>query len=182
MKYFLALCVLTILSVFTYTAASNSFRSRSAAGPTADSTYSGDAQLSYMIEGRKVNIKSYLHTGGKNSIALYINQVIKIEGGMVRINLTNYLTWEVVNFLVADKGATHITHYSPTLFNRKENQGEFMLKLVNYYADDVTVQITDVDNKHVAGTFSGKFTSNSKKTILITDGHFDVPYKDDKLN
>lgn len=77
MKYFLALCVLTILSVFTYTAASNSFRSRSAAGLTADSTYSGDAQLSYMIEGRKVNIKSYLHTGGKNSIALYINQVIK---------------------------------------------------------------------------------------------------------
>lgn len=101
---------------------------------------------------------------------------------MVRINLTNYLTWEVVNFLVADKGATHITHYSPTLFNRKENQGEFMLKYNNYYADDVTVQITDVDNKHVAGTFSGKFTSNSKKTILITDGHFDVPYKDDKLN
>jgi len=182
MKYSIALCVLTIMSVFTYTAASNSFRSGPAAGRIADSTYSGDAQLSYTVEGRKVNIKSYLQTGGKNLIALYINEVVKKEGGIVRINLTNYLTWEVVNFLVADKGTTHILHYSPTLFNRNENQGEFMLKLVNYYADDVTVQITEMDNKHVAGTFFGKFISNSKKAIQISNGHFDVPYKEDKLN
>ncbi len=182
MKYILALCILTVLSVITYKAASNSIRSRPESMYTPDSTYFGDAQLSYTIEGRKVNIKSYLQTKGKNFTALYINQVVKKDGAMVRVNLTNSLTSEVVNFLVPDKGTTHIQHYSPTLFNRAAPQGSFMLNIDNYYADDVTVQITAMDDKHVAGTFSGKFISRNKKTIQITNGSFDVPYKDDKLN
>jgi hypothetical protein len=178
MKYILALCILTILSVITYKATSNSFRSRPESIYTPDSTYSGDAQLSYTIEGRKVNIKSYLQTKGKNSIALYINQVVKKDEAMVRVNLTNYLTKEVVNFLISDKGTTHILHYKPTLTNEAVPQGTFMLTYVNYYADDVTFQITAMDNKHVAGTFSGKFLSGNKKTIQVTNGSFDVPYKD----
>jgi hypothetical protein len=181
MRYTIALCILTVLSIFSYTATSNSFRSGSETLIPVDSSYSGDAQLSYTVEGRKVNIKSYLNTNGKNFIALYINEVAKKDGSMVRVNLTNYLTQEVVNFLIADKGTTPIIHYRPS-FTNKTVQGEFMLKYDNYYADDATVQITAIDNKHVAGTFSGKFISDSKKTIQITNGSFDVPYKDSKIN
>ena len=180
MRYNIALCILTALSIFSYTATSNSFRSVSESPSKADSTYSDNGQLSYTVEGRKVNIKSYLNTNGKNFIALYINEVAKKDGSMVRVNLTNYLTQEVVNFLIADKGTTPIIHYMPSFTNKTTAQGEFMLKYDNYYADNATVQITVIDNKHVAGTFSGKFISDSKKTIQITDGSFDVPYKDQK--
>ena|ERR1700722_6545223 len=177
MKYILALCGLAILTVYSYTAASKSFRPEPESAYSPDSTYSGDAELSYSIESRKVNIKSILRTDGKNFIALYINEVAKKEGNMVRVNLTNYLTQEVINFLVADHGTTHIQHYTPSFTNRTSAQGEIMLKYENYYADDVIVQITGLDNKHVAGTFSGKFISDHKKTVQITNGSFDVPYK-----
>jgi hypothetical protein len=181
MKYIFALCILLVCSVFAYRASSNSFRSGTESVSTPDSTYSGDGQLSYTIGDRKVNIKSELHTGGKTFIALYINEVTKKQGGMIRINLTNYSTQELVKFLVADKGTTHILHYLPS-FSESGNQGEFMLKYDNYYADDATVQITAMDDKHVAGTFSGNFISTrGKKTIQITNGSFDVPYKDDRL-
>jgi hypothetical protein len=181
MKYILALCSLTILSVFAFTATSNSFKSGPQTVDAQDSSYSGDGQLAYTMDSRKVNIKTYLQTGGKNFIALYINEVAKKDGGLVRVNLTNYLTQGVINFLVSDKGTTHILHYTPS-FNQTVIQGEIMVKYENYYADDVTVQITAMDNKHVAGTFSGKFLSSKKKTIQITDGSFDVPYTDRKLN
>ncbi len=182
MRYNIALCILTALSIFSYTATSNSFRSGSETLIPVDSSYSGDGQLSYIVEGRKVNIKSYLSANGRTSIALYINEVSKKDGGMVRVNLTNYLTQEVVNFLIADKGTTPVLHYKPSFTNRTTAQGEFMLKYDNYYADDATVQITAIDSKHVAGTFSGKFISDDKKTIQITNGSFDVPFKDRKNN
>ncbi len=181
MRYNIALCILAALSIFSYTATSNSFRSGPEILNPADSSYSGDAQLSYTVDGRKVNIKSYLSANGKTYIALFINEVAKKEGAMVRVNLTNYLTQEVVNFLIADKGTTAIIHYMPSFTNRTTAQGEFMLKYNNYYADNATVQITAIDTKHVVGTFSGKFISDSKKTIQITNGSFDVPYKDNKI-
>jgi hypothetical protein len=178
MKYIFALCILTVCSVFAYRASSNSFNSGQQLASPPDSSYSGEGQLSYTIGDRSVNIKSELHTGGKTFIALYINQVIKKEGGMIRINLTNYNTKEVIKFLVADKGTTHILHYLPS-FSDTGNQGEIMVKYENYYADDATVQITAIDDKHVAGKFSGTFiSSKTKKTIQLTNGSFDVPYKD----
>jgi hypothetical protein len=182
MKYMLALCALTTLSVYAYTGFSNVSGPKTISAYPPDSTYSGDGLLSYTVEGRKVNIKTTLHTDGKNFIALYINEVDKKDGAMVRVNLTNYLTQEVVNFFVADKGTTHILHYTPSFTNGNTAQGEFMLKYNNYYAEDATVQITALDNAHVAGTFSGKFISHSKKTIQIINGSFDVPYKSPKIN
>lgn len=176
MKYTLALCVLTVLSVFSYTAASNSFRAGKDVLSTPDSSYSGDAQLAYTVEGRKFNIKSYLNTGGKTTLVIYLNEVAKKPGGMVRINLTNYLPVEVFNILVSDKGTTHI-HYKPGFTNGPTPQGIYMIGIVNYYANDATVQITTIDDKHVTGTFSGSFISDNKKTIYITNGNFDLPFK-----
>ncbi len=53
----------------------------------------------------------------------------------------------------------------------------------NYIDDPITVTITSISSARVAGTFSGKYTlqkgtgnSNSKQTIEVTDGKFDIPF------
>ena len=143
-----------------------------------DSTYSGDGELKYAIEGRKVDIKDYLITGGKNWIALFLNEVSENAAtGLVTVNLTNYLTKEVFHFVVADKGSTTFTHFQPSLANFRGKTATYMSpKYQNYYGDDVLVVITGRDDKHVTGTFSGKFKSKDGKIVQI-DGRFDTPYK-----
>lgn len=149
-----------------------------------DSSYTGDASLSYTIGDRQVAIKNNLVTGGKNWIALFLNSVVnRTAGGLVKINITNYLSKEVFNFTVANKGTTSILHYSPSLAETKNKASYMSPKYVNYYADAVTVNITSINATRVAGTFSGKFIDNDKKSgINITDGKFDVPFTDDKTN
>ncbi len=172
----LPLYVLIILSALSFSSASNAYKPGPKSTNTSDSTYSGDAQLSYTLNGKKFNMKTYLQTGGKTTLVIYLNEVAKKPGGFVRINLTNYLPVDVFNILVADKGTTHILHYKPA-FTHTSPEGTYMIGTNNYYADDVTVQITAIDDKHVVGTFSGNFISNDKKTIEITNGSFDLPYK-----
>lgn len=53
----------------------------------------------------------------------------------------------------------------------------------NYIDDPVTVTITSISSTRVSGTFSGKYTlqkgsgsNNSKQTIQVTDGKFDIPF------
>jgi hypothetical protein len=152
------------------------------AGNGSDSSYGGDASLSYTIGDRQVAIKSTLVTGGKNWIALFLNNVVnKTADGTVKINITNYLSKEVFNFTVANKGSTSILHYSPSLAETK-NKGTYMSpKYVNYYADAVTVNITSINATRGAGTFSGKFIEpDGKASISIADGKFDLPFADDK--
>ncbi len=145
---------------------------------STDSTYSGDARLTYSVDGRKVDIKDYLVTGGKNWIALFLNEVSEnAETGLVTVNLTNYLTKEVFHFVVADKGSTTFTHFQPSLANFRGKTATYMSpKYQNYYGDDVTVVITGRDDRHVTGTFSGKFKAKDGKIVQI-DGRFDTPYK-----
>lgn len=51
-----------------------------------------------------------------------------------------------------------------------------------YGAEDVTVNITTITDKNVAGTFSGKFHLSAdtprgiKKELTVTDGKFDIPF------
>jgi hypothetical protein len=52
----------------------------------------------------------------------------------------------------------------------------------NFYADSVTVTIAAADATHIAGSFSGSFTSDRKgSTVRVTDGAFDVPITKDKI-
>ena len=185
--FLLLLLTVFILASCKNHAAKNDSKDNNAdasAGNGGDSSYAGDASLSYTIGDRQVAIKNYLVTGGKNWIALFLNKVVnKTADGTVSINITNYLSKEVFNFIVANKGSTSILHYSPSLAETK-NKGTYMSpKYVNYYADDVTVNITSINAKRVAGTFSGKFIDNDKKSVInITDGKFDVPFADDKTD
>ena len=95
---------------------------------------------------------------------------------LVRVNFTNSLTHEVFDFVVADKGTTVIRHYKPTLTVQEEKKAAYMSgKLVNYYADYCTVEISTADEKHVVGKFAGQFVADDGTRINIKDGNFDIP-------
>ncbi len=176
---FCFLCTITVLSACSGNASEKTGTANTATDTDAsgDSSYTGNAKLSYTVEGRKVNIRNLLHTGGKNWIALFMNEVSsKTADHLIKINLTNELTKEVFNFTVNDIGATTFTHYQPTVFNLRGKTATYMgLKYQNYYADEATISITSSDATHVTGTFSGKFKGDLG-TVQINDGLFDVPF------
>ncbi|HEY2350361.1 MAG TPA: hypothetical protein VGH64_15190 [Puia sp.] len=142
-----------------------------------DSTYFGNAVVSYTIKGKKTTIKNLLQTGGQNITALHLNVVGLIpKKNLVRVNFTNSLTHEVFDFIVADKGTTVIQHYKPTLTVEEEKKAVYMsTSLVNFYADNVRVEISIADEKHVTGKFSGEFISDNGTHVVIKAGSFDIP-------
>jgi hypothetical protein len=150
-------------------------------GGSGDSTYSGDNLFSYTFNGRKVTIRDLMHDGdGKNWMALFLNHVTN-DAGVVSIEITNQLSSEVFIITVPNSGTTKISHYSPSLSNfgdKKTTEAEFMSHYKNYYAEDVTVTITEINATHVAGTFSGKYYSggNNPVPMEVTDGKFDLRF------
>ena len=94
----------------------------------------------------------------------------------MRVNFTNSLTHEVFEFVVADKGKTVIQHYKPKMTVQEEKKAAYMSgNLVNYYADNCTVDISMADEKHVVGKFSGAFVADDGSRIVIKAGSFDIP-------
>ena len=142
-----------------------------------DSTYFGNAVVSYTIKGKKTTIKNILQTEGENIKALHLNVVTLIpKQGLVRVNFTNSLTHEVFEFVVADKGKTVIQHYKPKITVQEEKKAAYMSgNLMNYYADNCTVDISMADEKHVVGKFSGEFVADDGSRIVIKAGSFDIP-------
>jgi hypothetical protein len=142
-----------------------------------DSNYFGNAQVSYTIKGKKTIIKNILQTNGENIKALHLNVVGLISNSnLVRVNFTNSLTHEVFDFIVTNKGTMVTQHYKPKLTVQEEKKAAYMSgNLVNYYADNCTVDISMADEKHVVGKFSGAFVSDDGTRIKITSGSFDIP-------
>ena len=145
------------------------------AGP--DSTYFGNAVVSYSINGKKTTIKNILQTEGENIKALHLNVVGMIPNtNFLRVNFTNSLTHEVFDFVVVNKGTTVIQHYKPKLTVQEEKKAAYMsAKLVNYYAEKCTVEITMADEKHIVGKFAGLFVADDGTRVNIKDGNFDIP-------
>ena len=143
-----------------------------------DSTYVGDAFVTYMINGRKVSIRNTLQTGGGTHKALHVNTVSQIpDKNLVRINFTNSLTNEVFDFIVAGKGTTTIIHYVPSVSLQPEKKGVYMSnQLLNYNAENVKVEIHSSDGKRITGNFSGKFISEKGNVVYIRNGSFDLPF------
>jgi hypothetical protein len=167
-----------LLAFFVYPSAGFCAKKEYYQKAITDSSYFGNAQVSYTIKGRKTTIKNILQTEGQNIKALHLNVVSLIpKKGLVRVNFTNSLTHEVFDFVVADKGITVIQHYKPTLTIEEEtNRAVYMSeKLVNYYADHCTVEISMADEKHVVGKFSGQFVADDGTRIYIKEGSFDIP-------
>jgi hypothetical protein len=148
-----------------------------------DSTYIGDARVTYIINGRRVSIRNTLQTDGATYKALHLNAVSQIpDKNLVRINFTNSLTNEVFDFIVAGKGTTTIIHYIPTISIQAEKKGVYMSdQLVNYNAENVKVKIHSNDGKRVSGKFSGKFISDKGSVVYIRNGSFDLPYNPEAL-
>jgi hypothetical protein len=142
-----------------------------------DSTYFGNAVVSYTIKGKKTTIKNILQTEGENIKALHLNVVGLIPNtNLLRVNFTNSLTHEVFDFVVANKGTTVIQHYKPKLTVQEEKKAAYMSgNLVNYYADNCSVDISIADEKHVVGKFSGAFVADDGSRIVIKAGSFDIP-------
>jgi len=152
-------------------------------GGSSDSTYSGDNMFSYSFNGRKVTIRDFMHDGdGKNWMALFLGHVTNdAAAGVVAIDVTNELTAEVFKFNVPNSGSGKVLHYTPSLSNfndKKAIMAECMFHYKNYYADDVTVAITEINATHVVGTFSGKYLSADKVPVSaeVTDGKFDLRF------
>jgi len=173
MRSIVLISSLFIISPFIARCAENSYSTR----PVTDSTYFGNAVVSYTIKGKKTTIKNILQTEGQNIKALHLNVVSLIpKQGLVRVNFTNSLTHEVFELVVADKGRTVIQHYKPRLTSQEEKKAAYMSgDLVNYYADYCTVDISMANDKHVVGKFSGEFVADDGKRIVIKAGSFDIP-------
>jgi hypothetical protein len=155
-----------------------------ASASSTDGAYTGDGSLSYTVDGKTTSIKSILVKDGKNMIALFVNAVTNDPAtGTVKVEMTNSLTSEVFKFKVANKGATTIMHYSPS-FNATKVEGEYMSpKYENYYADSAVATIDQLNDTHVAGTFSGKFINGDhNKSVELTNGSFDIPIPAAKTN
>src|SRR5262249_49103073 len=61
--------------------------------------------------------------------------------------------------------------------------GYVSIDMANYLDNPITVTITSISADRVAGTFSGTYTlsqgtgnSNSKKSIVVASGKFDIPF------
>src|SRR6202012_2605484 len=102
------------LSLFSCGGNSSGGSGASNASAGGDSTFEGKGSLAYTVDGRHADIKDYLKTGGKNWIALVLNDVKDDPAtGMVTVKLTNYLSKEVLELVAADKGSTSVLHFSP---------------------------------------------------------------------
>ena len=111
--------------------------------------------------------------------SIYINEVShNAAKGTVKIRVTIFPVGELFDFLVADKGTTNIEHYRPSFEEDKVEATYLSGKGRNYYGDQVSVTISALDAAHVAGTFSGTFAGEGK-SVTITDGSFDLPFKAD---
>jgi hypothetical protein len=155
-----------------------------ASASSGDGGFTGDGSLAYTVDGKTTSIKTTLVKNGANMVALFVNDVKNDPAtGIVKVEITNYLTYEVFKFKVANKGATSIMHYSPS-FNDTKIEGEYMSpKYENFYADSATVTISQLTDARVAGTFSGKFINgNHNKSVELTNGSFDIPIPPAKAN
>jgi hypothetical protein len=182
MKSLARLIAIVLIASLVINCSSKNAKGEPGGSNAGDSAYSGSSYLAYIVSGRHVAIRDYLRKGNNNLIVLFLNEVKNnTDAGTVRIKITNELTYEVFNFLVANKGRSNIMHYKPSLSNfnnKKVREASYMSpKYQNYYGDSVTVNITEIDNTHVAGEFSGMFVGDDHNaSTKITDGKFDLKY------
>ena len=167
-------CLLFACSSNNSTSAGKDSTSNATLDNSGSSASNGDGSFSYTIDGNKVDVKS-----------LYINKVKNLDGGLLKIEITNSPTGELFKFTIANTGTTTILHYHPS-FSAQSKEADYLAPgdRDHYYGDSVIVNITDINATHVAGTFSGKYLSDDKPPVAleITDGSFDLPFTKDTKN
>jgi hypothetical protein len=166
----LASAVLQLPSCTNNTAAAPS---TGAATPSAGDN--GNGSLAYTVDGTKTVVTPPAST-------IFINEVShNTAKATVKIKVTIFPMGELFDFVVADKGTTNIEHYKPSFQEEKAGATYLSAKGRNYYGDHASVTISTIDAAHVAGTFSGTF-ADEDKSVTITDGSFDLPFKADSVH
>ena len=160
-----------LLSCGNSSSANQTNRSESA---QVSSLSDGDASFSCIIDGKKFsgkgtdqNINAAFHLTGNNKGQIFF-----------RLSDMNNDGDKLMFQVPAKEGSTTI-NVTPAHSYGGYVTGDF----ANYIDDPVTVTINSISSSGVSGTFSGKYTlqkgsgnSNSKQTIEVTDGKFNIPF------
>ena len=146
-----------------------------AGSPIATTSIStSDASFSCIIDGKKFsgkgtdqNINAAFHLTGNNKGQIFFRLSDMNNNG------------DKLMFQVPDKEGSTTINVTPAHSYGGYVTGDF----ANYIDDPVMVTINSISSSGVSGTFSGKYTlqkgsgnSNSKQTIEVTDGKFDIPF------
>ena len=137
-------------------------------------TANDDASFSCMLDGKDFsgkgadqNINVAFHLTGDNKGQVFF-----------RLSDLNDPGQKLMFQVPAKEGSTNFSA-TPTYSYGGYITGDF----ATYIDDPVTVTINSISSSRVSGTFSGKYTfqkgsgnSNSKQTIEVTDGKFDIPF------
>jgi hypothetical protein len=146
-----------------------------AGSPIATTSIStSDASFSCKLDGKEFsgkgtdqNINAAFHLTGNNKGQIFF-----------RLSDMNNNGDKLMFQVPAKEGSTTIK-VTPVYSYGGYVTGDF----ANYIDDPVTVTINSISSSGVSGTFSGKYTlqkgsgnSNSKQTIEVTDGKFNIPF------
>lgn len=139
-----------------------------------DNASTDDASFSCMLDGKEFsgkgtdqNINAGFHLTGDDKGQIFF-----------RLSDMNNVGDKLMFQVPAKEGSTTFS-VSPTYSYEGYTTSDF----ANYIDDPVTVTINSISSSRVTGTFSGKYTlqkgsgnNNSKQTIEVTDGKFDIPF------
>lgn len=139
-----------------------------------DNASTDDASFSCMLDG-----KSFPGTGTDQNINAAFHLTGDDKGQIFfRLSDMNNIGDKLMFQVPAKEGSTTFS-VSPTYSYEGYTTSDF----TSYLDDPVTVTITSITATRVSGTFSGKYilsegsgNSNSKQTIEVTDGKFDIPF------
>lgn len=142
---------------------------------TSSATVAGnDASFSCILDGRTISGKGTDQN---------INAAFRLTGddkGKVFFRLSDMNnTGEKFNFEVPASTGSVTVSVSPTFSYSGYSDND----LASYLDNPLTITINSVSATRISGTFSGTYTlqegtgnANSKQTIKVTDGKFDIPF------
>lgn len=133
-----------------------------------------DASFSCILDGKKISGKG---TDQNINAAFHLTGDDK---GQIFFRLSDMSnTGDKLQFQVPAKTGATIFSVSPTYSYEGYTASDF----TTYLDDPLTVTITSITATSISGTFFGKYTlskgsgnSNSKQSIEVTDGKFDIPF------
>ncbi len=167
-----AMFIITLLSCGS--APSGNTNNKSTSTPTSSATTDDDASFSCILDRKEFSGKGTDQN---------INAAFRLKGddkGQIFFRLSDMNNiGDKLNFQVPAKTGPTTFNVTPIYGYGGYSTSDF----ANYIDDPITVTITSISSARVAGTFSGKYTlqkgtgnNNSKQTIEVTDGKFDIPF------
>ncbi|MEP6950125.1 MAG: hypothetical protein ABI863_12650 [Ginsengibacter sp.] len=152
----------------------NANKENNSSANDAQTTSTSNAGFSCMLDGKEFsgtgtdqNINAAFHLTGDNKGQIFF-----------RLSDMNNIGDALMFQLPAKVGPTTFT-VSPTY-----SYGGYVTKgFLTYLDNPLTVTVSSITSTSVSGTFSGTYTlqkgtgnSNSKQTIEVTDGKFNIPF------